>query len=133
LNFTRQVAIDYAAHGITVNAVGPGFIYTPMTDVYCQGFRDILAAQSPNGKWGTPQQVADAVLFQTFWSTAAGPWAFMPISELVAKEMIGAQQHSTFTILVGRNSCERSGIKHGSSSSNPGDQLAYRMPIVVRA
>lgn len=63
LNFTRQVAMDYAAHGINVNAVAPGFIYTPMTDIYSEGIKNMLAKQTPDGKWGTPQQIADAVLF----------------------------------------------------------------------
>lgn len=63
LNFTRQVAMDYAAHGINVNSVAPGFIYTPMTDIYNQKIKDMLAAQTPDGKWGTAQQIADAVLF----------------------------------------------------------------------
>jgi len=63
LNFTRQVAMDYAAHGINVNAVAPGFIYTPMTDIYDQGIKDMLARQTPDGKWGTAQQIADSVLF----------------------------------------------------------------------
>lgn len=63
LNFTRQVAMDYAAYGINVNAVAPGFIYTPMTDIYNQDIKDMLSRQTPDGKWGTPQQIADAVLF----------------------------------------------------------------------
>lgn len=63
LNFTRQVAMDYAAHGINVNAVAPGFITTPMTDIYNQDIKAMLAAQTPDGQWGTPQQIADSVLF----------------------------------------------------------------------
>lgn len=63
LNFTRQVAMDYAAHGINVNAVAPGFITTPMTDIYNQDIKSMLAAQTPDGQWGTPQQIADSVLF----------------------------------------------------------------------
>lgn len=63
LNFTRQVAMDYAKYGINVNAVAPGFITTPMTDIYDQGIKSMLAGQTPDGKWGTSQQIADAVLF----------------------------------------------------------------------
>lgn len=63
LNFTRQVAMDYAAHGINVNAVAPGFIYTPMTDIYDKETKAKLAAQTPDGKWGTSEQIADAVMF----------------------------------------------------------------------
>lgn len=63
LNFTRQVAMDYAAHGINVNAVAPGFISTPMTDIYDAETKAVLAGQTPDGQWGTPQEIADAVLF----------------------------------------------------------------------
>ncbi|WP_247355251.1 SDR family oxidoreductase [Bradyrhizobium sp. 160] len=63
LNFTRQVAMDYAAHGINVNAVAPGFVHTAMTDIYDKEMKETLAAQTPNGKWGTSQQIADAVMF----------------------------------------------------------------------
>ena len=63
LNFTRQVAMDYAARGINVNAVAPGFVTTPMTDIYNQDIKSMLSAQTPDGRWGTPQQIADAVLF----------------------------------------------------------------------
>ncbi|MBK3666339.1 SDR family oxidoreductase [Bradyrhizobium diazoefficiens] len=63
LNFMRQVAMDYAAHGINVNAVAPGFIYTPMTDIYDKETKAKLAAQTPDGKWGTSEQIADAVMF----------------------------------------------------------------------
>ncbi|WP_158969813.1 SDR family NAD(P)-dependent oxidoreductase [Chachezhania sediminis] len=63
LNFTRQVAMDYAAHGINVNAVAPGFITTPMTEIYNAEVKATLAGQTPDGQWGTPQQIADATLF----------------------------------------------------------------------
>ncbi|MGD9865414.1 MAG: SDR family NAD(P)-dependent oxidoreductase [Pseudodonghicola sp.] len=63
LNFTRQVAMDYAAHGINVNAVAPGFITTPMTEIYDSEVKATLAGQTPDGQWGTPQQIADAALF----------------------------------------------------------------------
>ncbi len=63
LNFTRQVAMDYAAHGINVNAIAPGFITTPMTDIYDDNVKAMLAGQTPDGKWGTPKQIADATMF----------------------------------------------------------------------
>ena len=63
VNFTRQVGLDYAAHGINVNAVAPGFVTTQMTALYDKPTRDALAAQTPRGTWATPQDVADAVLF----------------------------------------------------------------------
>jgi NAD(P)-dependent dehydrogenase (short-subunit alcohol dehydrogenase family) len=63
VNFTRQVAIDYASCGINVNAVAPGFVTTRMTAIYDQPIQDALARQTPRGKWATPQDIANAVLF----------------------------------------------------------------------
>jgi 3-oxoacyl-[acyl-carrier protein] reductase/meso-butanediol dehydrogenase/(S,S)-butanediol dehydrogenase/diacetyl reductase len=63
VNFTRQLALDWAPHGINVNAVAPGFVDTQMTAIYDEGVRAALAGQTPRGRWARPQDVADAVLF----------------------------------------------------------------------
>jgi 3-oxoacyl-[acyl-carrier protein] reductase/meso-butanediol dehydrogenase/(S,S)-butanediol dehydrogenase/diacetyl reductase len=63
VNFTRQVGIDYAAHGINVNGVAPGFVETDMTAIYDGPIRDALEGQTPKGQWATPQHIADSVLF----------------------------------------------------------------------
>ncbi|WP_430335007.1 SDR family NAD(P)-dependent oxidoreductase [Rhodococcus sp. ACT016] len=63
VNFTRQVAVDYAAHGINVNAVAPGFVTTEMTALYDDETRAALSGQTPRGKWATAQDIANAVLF----------------------------------------------------------------------
>jgi NAD(P)-dependent dehydrogenase (short-subunit alcohol dehydrogenase family) len=62
---TKSLAIAYAAEGIRVNAVAPGWIATPLT----QPLRDDAArsaqilARTPMGRWGTPEDVAGPVLF----------------------------------------------------------------------
>jgi 3-oxoacyl-[acyl-carrier protein] reductase/meso-butanediol dehydrogenase/(S,S)-butanediol dehydrogenase/diacetyl reductase len=63
VNLTRQAGIDYARHGINVNAVAPGFVETDMTAIYDVPIRRALEAQTPNGKWATAQQIADTILF----------------------------------------------------------------------
>jgi NAD(P)-dependent dehydrogenase (short-subunit alcohol dehydrogenase family) len=62
---TKSLAIAYAADGIRVNAVAPGWIATPLT----QALQDDPArsapilARTPLGRWGTPEDVAGPVLF----------------------------------------------------------------------
>lgn len=63
VNLTRQAGIDYAPLGINVNGVAPGFVETEMTAIYDASIREALEAQTPNGRWATPEQIADTVLF----------------------------------------------------------------------
>jgi NAD(P)-dependent dehydrogenase (short-subunit alcohol dehydrogenase family) len=65
----KQMAIDYARSGIRVNAVCPGWIDTPFNDPVIErsGGRAALApwieTMVPMGRQGTPEEVADVVLF----------------------------------------------------------------------
>jgi NAD(P)-dependent dehydrogenase (short-subunit alcohol dehydrogenase family) len=63
VNLTRQVGIDYASHGINVNAVAPGFVETDMTSIYDSSIRRSLEGQTPNGKWASAREIADTILF----------------------------------------------------------------------
>lgn len=62
---TKSLAAAWAADGIRVNAVAPGWIATPLT----QALRDNedasrpILARTPLGRWGTPDEVAGGILF----------------------------------------------------------------------
>jgi NAD(P)-dependent dehydrogenase (short-subunit alcohol dehydrogenase family) len=73
LHFTRVAARELGEYGIRVNAVAPGPTDTPMMGdtKTIPGFREQIAANTPLGKMGAPDDVADAVigLLQMTWVT----------------------------------------------------------------
>jgi NAD(P)-dependent dehydrogenase (short-subunit alcohol dehydrogenase family) len=78
---TKSLAIAYAADGIRVNAVAPGWIATPLT----QALQDDpqrsgpILARTPLGRWGTPQDVAGPVLFLASEAAAFVTGAVLPV------------------------------------------------------
>jgi NAD(P)-dependent dehydrogenase (short-subunit alcohol dehydrogenase family) len=63
INLTQVAAVELAPYGITVNAVAPGPIETELTRKLHAGSREIWLAQTPQGRYGTPEEVAEAVAF----------------------------------------------------------------------
>ncbi|OGO39191.1 MAG: hypothetical protein A2147_09355 [Chloroflexi bacterium RBG_16_57_8] len=63
LGFTRTLAREVAAYGITVNAVAPGNIETEMTRMFSDSDRKMLVERNPVGRFGTPEEVASLVCF----------------------------------------------------------------------
>lgn len=63
IGFTKAVAREYATRNITVNAIAPGFIATPMTDVLPDAAKEAMLNQIPLKRPGTDQDVAYAVAF----------------------------------------------------------------------
>jgi len=63
IGLTRAIATEYASRNITVNAVAPGFIATPMTDPLAQNVKDEMAARIPLGRFGADRDVAAAIVF----------------------------------------------------------------------
>jgi 3-oxoacyl-[acyl-carrier protein] reductase len=63
IGLTKAVAMEIASRNVTVNAVAPGFIETPMTDVLSDKVKEDLKARIPLGRMGTPRDVAAAIVF----------------------------------------------------------------------
>lgn len=63
VGLTKTLAREVAIRGITVNAVAPGFIDTVMTQAIPEKIREQLQSQIPMGRLGSPEDVAQAVLF----------------------------------------------------------------------
>ena len=60
---TKSIAAEVASRGITANAIAPGFIKTPMTDVLPEELKKTYLAQIPAGRFGEPDDVANACVF----------------------------------------------------------------------
>jgi len=63
IGMTRSLAREVASRGVTVNAVAPGYIETPMTAVLNDEQRTAMMAQIPLGRAGTEAEIAQAVAF----------------------------------------------------------------------
>jgi 2-dehydro-3-deoxy-D-gluconate 5-dehydrogenase len=65
VNLTRVLALEWATRGVRVNAVGPTFVETSLTQVTLAdpALRADILGRIPLGRLGTPEEVASAVLF----------------------------------------------------------------------
>jgi len=64
LGLTRALANEWTGQGIRVNGIAPGYMETELTRALREDERyDALLARMPSGRWGTPADVAGAVVF----------------------------------------------------------------------
>jgi len=63
IGLTKATARELASRGITCNAVAPGFVLTELTKDLPQNLQDQINAQTPLGRFGTTEEVANAVAF----------------------------------------------------------------------
>jgi 3-oxoacyl-[acyl-carrier protein] reductase len=75
VGMTKALAQEVASRKITVNAVAPGFVVTPMTDSMSETQRTKLAEQIPLGRLGQPEDIGAAVTYlasdEAGWVTGA--------------------------------------------------------------
>jgi 3-oxoacyl-[acyl-carrier protein] reductase len=63
IGLTKATARELASRSITVNAVAPGFVLTELTKDLPEALMAEITARTPLGRFGTPEEVADAVAF----------------------------------------------------------------------
>ncbi|MEZ5744805.1 MAG: SDR family oxidoreductase [Sphingomonadaceae bacterium] len=64
VGLTKAAAIEYAQQGIRINAIGPGFVVTPLTQHWADSaeFRKAFFAQNISGRAAEPEEIAGTVL-----------------------------------------------------------------------
>jgi 3-oxoacyl-[acyl-carrier protein] reductase len=61
--FTKSVAKEVIASNITVNAVAPGYVDTPLLDNVDENVKLVICAQKPIGRMGFPEEIASAIVY----------------------------------------------------------------------
>lgn len=81
LGLTKCAALEYSAQGIRVNAVGPAFIHTPMIAALEQDAATLaqLQAAHPIARLGTPEEVAELVLWLSSPAASFVTGAYYPV------------------------------------------------------
>jgi NAD(P)-dependent dehydrogenase (short-subunit alcohol dehydrogenase family) len=81
IGLTQTAAVEYAPRGIRVNAVGPGFISTPMIQDLEKdpGVNDMLVSQHPIGRLGRPEEVAELVVWLSSDKASFVTGAYYPV------------------------------------------------------
>ena len=61
---TKSLAVEWGQYGIRVNAIGPGYIRTEMTQVLVDDpkFREWITSRTPAGRWGEPMDLVGPVV-----------------------------------------------------------------------
>jgi NAD(P)-dependent dehydrogenase (short-subunit alcohol dehydrogenase family) len=81
VQLTKALAVAYAAEGVRVNAIAPGWIATPLTEIVRNDPQKSAAilARTPLGRWGEPADVANVVVFLCSPAAAFVTGAIVPV------------------------------------------------------
>lgn len=63
IGLTKSLAKEFAARGVRVNAIAPGFIRTAMTEALSEDVQQAMKSQIPMARFGDPSDVADVAMF----------------------------------------------------------------------
>ena len=63
LHLTKTLAVEWVQHGIRVNAVSPGYVWTEMNQVIPQEIRDYWVNATPYKRFAKPDEIAGAVIY----------------------------------------------------------------------
>jgi NAD(P)-dependent dehydrogenase (short-subunit alcohol dehydrogenase family) len=65
VNLTRELAVQWAQKGITVNAIGPGYFHTDLTDELFETpeYKEVVERHTPMGRGGEPADIAGVCVF----------------------------------------------------------------------
>jgi NAD(P)-dependent dehydrogenase (short-subunit alcohol dehydrogenase family) len=79
VGLTQAAALEYAARGVRVNAVGPGYIDTPLLKGLPQEARSALVALHPIGRLGRAEEVAELVAWLSSDKASFVTGAYYPV------------------------------------------------------
>jgi len=79
VGLTKTAAMEYATQGVRVNAVGPGFIATPLLSAMDEETLAGIAAMHPVNRLGRPEEVADAVVYLSSDKASFVTGAYLPV------------------------------------------------------
>ncbi len=63
VHLTKSLAVEWAQHGIRVNCISPGYIFTEMTQTVRQDWQDLWVNMIPFKRMGKPEELAGAVIY----------------------------------------------------------------------
>jgi 3-oxoacyl-[acyl-carrier protein] reductase len=63
IGFTKALARELGNRGVRANVVAPGYVDTRLTQVIADEMRELMLANTPLGRFGQPEDIADAVRF----------------------------------------------------------------------